>query len=276
MHLINDIETLKLFIPTVTNGTFDRYEGYLHMAEEWLNKNIIGQSLFDKLNETTHPILFKKCQDVVAHKGYMEAIPFLDLVDTGQGFAVQSETNLVPASAARVVSLRESIKVSLTDRIESLLEYLELATEFHDDWKASITYSLIYDSYIFNLTQFRLFAPFTGNRLDFIDAKPKMYLAIRLKIEPIISKELSDQIIEQLRDDDLSEDNARLIDNIRFAFAYFTIGDDKVGNSFINRARATIMKDLQAYPAFVASDLYAQILAQKSFSQDGPFLACGI
>jgi len=274
--LLNNIDTLKSFIPTIATSEFSRYERSLELAEEWMARELTGTALLEDLDTDIDEVLIVKLQDVVAHRGYLAAIPKLDLVETENGFAVASNTNLAPASTARVNALKDGLNDDLTDRIESLLQYLEVSEQYHTVWKTSKAYTLVYDSYIFNLTDFRRFAPFAGNRLAFIAAKPSMQLAIKLNIEPVISPELSEEIIEQLRDDDLSIDNSNIIDNIRYAFAFFTIGDEKVGTSFLNRVRKTIMKDVDLYPAFKASDVYAQFLAQKTLSCDSPFLACGI
>lgn len=274
--LVSDIDILKGLIPTVATSDFNRYDRHMALAEEWVARELTGTALIEALDTDEDEVLIAKLQDVVAHKGYLTAIPFLDLVETENGFAVASNTNLAPASTARVNALKDGLNDALTDRIESLLQYLEVSESYHTVWKTSKAYTLVYDSYIFNLTDFRRFAPFAGNRLAFIAAKPTMQLAIHLNIEPVISPELSEEIIEQLRDDDLNADNANIIDNLRYAYAYFTIGDEKIGTSFLNRVRKTIMKDVDLYPAFKASDVYAQFLAQKTLSTDGPFLACGI
>ena len=75
----------------------------------------------------------------------------------------------------------------LSDAIEDLLEYLEDHADYHDEWKGSPAYTLLSDTYILTLKDFRRYTPFDGNRLAFLAAKPQMMDAIHLEIEPVIS-----------------------------------------------------------------------------------------
>jgi len=279
--IIQDLETLKNYIPTIaTNEAADfvKYETYLKSAEKWLRREITGADLFD-LIEDPNTELVDFCSAVIAHKGYLEAIPFLDLVETANGFAVHSDTNLAPASTARVNALTAAMAARLDECVEDLLEYLESATEFHDDWKGSNTYTLINDNYIASLREFRSYAVFTGNRLDFIKARPQLTMVRRLKIEPVISATLSAQIIDQLRDDELSDHNKVLIEDLRSALAAYTTGDENTGNNFISRVKKVLFEKHVDYPLFEASEIYLKYLDSLTATgpaEGDPFLACGI
>lgn len=216
------------------------------------------------------------CSAIIAHKAYAEAIPFLDLIETPSGFAVTSNSNLTPASAARVQNLIRATNERIGELIEDLLEYLENNLIFHDDWKSSKTYSLNTDSYIFSVRDFKNYAPFEGGRLDFIKLRPVITRSRILRIESIISRELSLEIIDQLRDDELSEANKAIIEDIRFALANYSIGQDQVANNFIARAKTTILANVDAYPAFKSSYIYQAYLKAEASDTDAPFKAFGI
>jgi len=278
--IINDVLTLRKYIPTIIVGddqenAFNRYETYLKKAEQFLKREIIGSFLFDILDEPNNDLV-DHCAAVVAHKGYLEAIPFLDLVETPNGFSVTSNANLTPASTARVQALIKATEIRLGECIEDLLEFLEETPDYHDEWKPSKTYSLLSDSYIMNLREFRNYAPFEGGRMEFVKRRPDILKARMLKIEPIISKELSKEIIEQLRDGDLNEANKEIIEDLRFALANYTINADIIADSFVSRVRAYLFANVDSFPSFKASSIYQHYINRKASEQDSPFLRCGI
>jgi acyl-CoA reductase-like NAD-dependent aldehyde dehydrogenase len=96
--------------------------------------------------------------------------------------------------------------------------------------------------------------------MEWIAAKPHMLNVIKLKIEPVISRELSEEIIEELRDDDLSDINKTIIDNLKFAFANFVTGKADEGYSYLYRIRKKLMATPDNFPAWKTSETYKAIL----------------
>jgi len=289
--LISDIDLLKKYIPTVMAGDFDRYNTYLQTADEYLIRELIGQTIYNLVNAPDPPAedppvedqpeidtKFRDlCRCVVAHKGYMDAIPFLDLVETENGFAVTSNPNMAPASQQRVAALVKGVELRLSDAIELLLAYLEENTSYYESWKDAKIYTVNHDSYIFTLTQFRRYARYDASRMEWIKDISKVTRAIRLLIEPVISAELSKTIITELQDDNLSEDNKKIIEDLRFCLAAFVTGDQANGFSLLYRVRNFLLANVEKYEAFKNSDVYAAYLAETSgFSTDQTIASFGI
>lgn len=279
--LISNIATLKLFIPTIVGEDFNKYSSFCESAEQWMEKEITGKDLYNKLIAT--PVILpedateiqkaevadlakavKFAQVVVAYKAYADGVPHFDLVETESGFAVVGTGNLAPASQQRVAALQSGMYKKLSEAIESFLEYLEDTASLHDEWKGSPTYTLLSDTYIVTLREFCRFVQYAGNRLDFVALKPVMLNAIHLKIEPVISAELSEVIIEELRDNELSIPNEDIISDLRFSFANFTLGFDEIGQAYLMRVSKKLYANPDDYPAFRDSDIYQAYLASKS------------
>jgi hypothetical protein len=276
--LVTDIETLKKYVPVIVGKDFSKYEPFVVEAREWLKKEITGSALFDALEAEGNETLKGYCERIVSNKAYLVGLPFFDLVETEAGFAVMRTDTKAPASRERVEALRAGVESWLSDSIERCLEYLEETMAYHEDWKGSPVYSLLSDTYIHTLRMFRRFAPFEGNQLAFVAAKPKMLSVIRLKIEPVISPELSDQIIEQLRDNEIIDTkNEAILPNLRFAFANYVAGNDDDGRSYLMKVKKVINRTPDDYPAYRDSDLYATILAQTADknSIDKPIFRAG-
>lgn len=276
--LISDIDTLKLLIPTIVGEEFKKYSAFIESAEQWMEKEITGKDLYNKL--IAPPVVLpedateiqkaevadlakavKFSQAVVAYKAYADGVPHFDLVETESGFAVVGTGNFAPASQQRVAALQAGMYRKLSEAIESLLEYLEDTTSLHDEWKGSPTYTLLSDTYIVTLREFCRFVFYSGNRMEFIALKPAMLNAIHLKIEPVISSELSEVIIEELRDDELSIPNEDIISDLRFAFANFTLSNEETALAYLMRVRKKLYANPDDYPAFRDSDIYQSYLA---------------
>lgn len=278
--LIPDIATLKLFIPTIVGDNFEKYRAFLESAEQWLLKEITGKDLFDVLTAEANGEALKFAQAVVAYKAYADGVPHFDLVETESGFAIVSTNTLAPASQQRVAALQAGMYKKLSEAIESLLEFLEDTISLHDEWKGSPTYTLLSDTYIVTLREFMRFVFYSGNRMEFVALKPAMLNAIHLKIEPVISVELSEVIIEELRDEELSIANEDIIRDLRFAFANFTIGNEDTAQAYLARVRKKLYANPEDYPAFRDSDIYQSYLASLPVSSintaDAPLFFAGI
>jgi hypothetical protein len=281
--IIANIETLKRHIATVVGDNFDKYKPYLETAETWLKREITGLELF-ALVTSQHEELLNFSEAVIAHKAYHEAIPFLDVAETENGFAIISTENLVPASPQRVQALIKATAERFGECVEDLLEYLESSEdEIQDAWKSSKSYTLVNDNYVKSIRQFRQYAVFEGGRLEWIGFKPKLTRARKLKIEPVISRELSEQIIEQLRDEEIEltagdpHNNDVILEDLRFALAAYASDDEASGASFVARVRDVLIAAPDNYPAFKTSAIYQAYLAQlpRDNTQD-PFMICGV
>lgn len=259
--IVTTIERMKELVPVIVGSDFKKYETFVSEANEWLKKDILGSDLYGKLKNEGNETLLSYAESVVANKGYLLGLPFFDLVETEAGFAVVRTETRAPASPERVKALKQGVEQWLSEAIERLLEYLEESPAYHEDWKGSETYSLLTETYIHTLKLFRRFAPFPGTRLDFIKALPSMLDVIHLKIEPIISPELSEEIIEELRDDDMTAANTAILRNLRFAFANYVAGNDDKAHNYLMKVRKVILATPDSYPAFKNSDLYATIQA---------------
>lgn len=278
--LVSNLDTLKKYVPTVMGNNFERYRIYLQTADEYLVTDLIGQALYNKVIAAgADQKLLDYCQHIAALKGYLDAIPFLDLVETETGFGVVSsgDGSTVPASTARVNSLTKGIETRLSVVIDNMLEYLEGNADFYDDWKLAKTYSVNHDSFIFTLTQFRNYARYDGTRIEWISDISKVTRAMRINIEPIISSALSAAITTQLIAGSLNDANKKIIESLRFALAAFVTGDITTGNNLVFGVRNIILKTVDDYPEFKASDIYLAIQAAKpAFSMDQSIASFGI
>jgi hypothetical protein len=69
--------------------------------------------------------------------GYLEAIPFIDLVSTKSGFGVVNNSTHTPASAARVNNFKDACLKAANDYLNDALYFLENNAENYAAWNKS-------------------------------------------------------------------------------------------------------------------------------------------
>jgi len=93
--------------------------------------------------------------------------------------------------------------------------------------------------------------------------KPSMDNVEILRIEPVISKAMADDIKSQVIDDNIDEEYLLILTNIKRAVAYYTMfaetGEKKyeeMGNAYLAEVKKTIDGSPDNYPIYTASDCY--------------------
>lgn len=262
--MITDIKTLQSLIPTIINTSFDRYRQWLENAEQWLELNVTGTSLLGMIKaEGESSTAYSIARRVVAYKGYHDAIPSLDLVESKNGFAVVNDPNLLPASTARVSALITSLAEQYRNAMEQLQEHLETHPQYHSAWMESVACTILKDSLIPTLALYRNYGVFNGSRVDFGGQRTAFLSIIHTLIFPKVSGELVNELIQQTNDDSLTDTNMLIIHDLRFALSYYWAKDPQKADFYINKARSTIESNIDSYPTFKDSELYKLIAKYK-------------
>lgn len=266
--MIKDIERFRELIPTVAGQSLSKYTQPIADAVGWLRQQIVGPALMNVIeamqNEAEAPELFKRVELVVAYKAYLIAIPKMDVIETANGFAVVNDDTMAPASRDRVASLSASMTESLEQALAELIEYLEDSEEHRAAWRQSPAYQATSGSYISTLREFRQYSSFKGGYLDFISAQVNIRSVILKNIEPIISREFSNEVISQIVAGNVPENNSTILADLRYALAGFYNNDAQLGDTCLARVRETLEKSPDNYPAFRDSILYQRIVKRQN------------
>lgn len=292
--LFTDINQVKDYIPLNTEQDIAKVKPHLKRAEQKYIKTYLGNELYqtihDYVNDTTEgktsddalDALLPYVLNPLALFAYKDAIPQLNVVATSTGFAIIQNANLVPASKQRTDELRDSQEEAAWDAIESLLEFLEENKADYDDWVDSTAYSLAQRNLINSAMEFTRFANINTSRLAFMRLRAVMDNVENITIADSISIELLTAIKNELKDDDLSNENKVIIENLQRAlanlsiadqkiqpdkdatniYAVFTIADDireqfrKTGMNYLSKVLDIIKKTPDDYPAYKNSDKY--------------------
>jgi len=280
--ILKTIDQFTGAVPTAVGvDNFEDVKPYVDSAELWLKTHILGKNLYDSIIATiesstgpgTDEVLLNFCLNVIANHAYWDAIPFLDVVHTNQGFAVISANNKVPASKERVERLRSQCLVRRDNEVENLIDYLEQTTAYHNDWKGSPAYSILSDCLIQTARELEIYAEWTGTRKDFLKLRPKLIQETINLLEPVFSKDYIEELIEKQRDDDLNGDDLRVSILLKQSLGCIVSGNRDIAEKIVSDALRYIDENPDSFPTYFDSSEYSARSEFYSNSTDDPIFS---
>ncbi len=280
--ILKTIDQFTGAVPTAVGvDNFEDVKPYVDSAELWLKTHILGKNLYDSIIATiesstgpgTDEVLLNFCLNVIANHAYWDAIPFLDVVHTNQGFAVISANNKVPASKERVERLRSQCLVRRDNEVENLIDYLEQTTAYHNDWKGSPAYSILSDCLIQTARELEIYAEWTGTRKDFLKLRPKLIQETINMLEPVFSKDYIEELIEKQRDDDLNGDDLRVSILLKQSLGCIVSGNRDIAEKIVSDALRYIDETPDSFPTYFDSSEYSARSEFYSNSTDDPIFS---
>ncbi len=296
--ILNNIADFTAAVPTTAGmEDFNDFSTYVKSAELWLKNNVLGKNLYDLVDdpEFADEELLRLCKSVIANHAYWDAIPFLDLVHTAQGFAVISAANKVPASKERVERLRAQCMLRRDSEVENLIEYLEQTIAWHEAWKGSDVFSEMYDSLLPTLKLFRRYHNI-ADRATLDKLRSAIVTVQNTWIADVISKDYMDALVESQKDADFTPADNVILHMLRDAICkmalawgienmsivintqgvvtmattdYYVgaIADaarlkdyrntyKKAGQAMLDKVVNAMIKNIVSYPVFAASEEY--------------------
>ena len=277
MILQNKEQFIKC-IPTAAACDWRDMETYLEDAERWLKNEILGRVLYDQMDQAKegNAEFSDLCRKVVSLDAYNRAIPFLDLVQHANGFGVVSNQNLAPASRDRVNRLIEETALQRDNETEVLLDYLEETPELHDAWKGSKAYSILSDCLIMTSGELKKLCSWTGSRKDFLKLKPMIILRMYNELGRWMGRRYIDELVEQQRDNDLTDANKIVLDLLKYALANYVIDNVRDADALRDEAVTLMDNTPELYPTYANSQEY-QLRHQEGYqnSVDSPIFIMG-
>jgi hypothetical protein len=193
--LLSDIEKFTDYVPTAAGSDLNALLPFMEESELWMQDNLLGADLFVLIAGLEETALIKRhVQTAVCLKAYETAIPFLDLVQTPNGFGVVNNTNQAPASRERVERLLDSVARRLTTVPDSVINQIRADGDLLPVWKTS-TASVSRAEIVF-LTAAEL-RNFSGNKqADYHDLEASHPLILGFQAE--VAKHISAGCLETL------------------------------------------------------------------------------
>ncbi len=258
--LLKSREQFIKCVPTAASGDWNDMETYVEDAERWLRNEYLGSALYARLEQEyedpEHKELLDLCRKVISLDAYQRAIPFLDLIQTANGFGIISNQNLTPASRDRVNRLANETISQRDEAVETMLDLLEDTPAYHDDWKGAKAYSVISDCLIMTAKELKRLCSFEGTRKDFLKLKPVLLLRMYNELGRWVSRAFIAELVEQQRDGDVTPANAEVIDMLKISLANYATDNIQDAEAFRNEAVTIMDLEPEQYPTYSSSREY--------------------
>lgn len=269
---IEFIEQFTAIVPTATGSEYDTMQPYLEMAESSLISGLFGQDLCT-YEEGIFPSdrLKQNILSIICYQAYRDAIPFVDVIQTPNGFAVVSNANQAPASKERVERLMEQARFivqNLKDEFINLI--IEDATAF-TEWKKWKGFNEYTSCIFLTGTDFVTHLPNPGackrDALDRYRAEIMQYQSI--VCEPVVSRALLNEIIGQVRTNTVTEKNQKMLYACKVIIGLTLKGDQNLLKRFCDFVSTDLDNNVEDYPAYEGSEEYKLKAAAKYENKEG-------
>lgn len=270
--MITTIEDFIRYIPTARGTHFEDIEPFLIEAKAWAESDIFGRDLVAAIDASDDDDAKRMLNSIVALKAYSAAIPFLDVVQTSNGFAVVNNTNVVPASRERVDKLLEWVNDRLYYHVDSLIEYISAKTAFMAEWRKSLRFNYLTELLFWTGTGF---ASNCGNYeavykqkrgFPFVDLH-KMHATIKgfqyVEMANYISRDYISELIDKRRNQTLDTDDEIMMSRLRQIIGLFLQKEQYKATEALKEIVNLMIKEPDKYTAYAGSDEYRLKMAER-------------
>ena len=267
--IIDSISKAKQFLPslnvTVANT---RLNDFFQRAQTWVVENIIGTGIEELLEtavgegqEDPHAALRELTGRVIAVAAYSDAIPEMDLQLSEAGFVVQNNEKMSPASKERVERLLSSLESRLANDADALVKYLwknSGSNGAYSVWRGSAQFCYLTACFVPFCQKIKecVTTSNVDNWHKFHDLIPVMANVMKTTVAEYVSLEQIDKLLELYRANGLLREQRAAIRKIEMAVVSAGCGDMKMCKEYAAQARSVMLKNIDLFPEFHASDKF--------------------
>jgi len=275
MSIINNIDEVRDFYPASVSVDINLVKPYFDDAVDKFIKPYLSTAQYDALidwiNDSKEPNdealekLLPYVQKAVIRFAIFISCDQIDLKLTNSGFAVTSNQNLSPASFERVKKFKDSMESSAWDAIEMMLRFLEENKDDYEVWTASDEYTMATRNFVNSAAEFDKVVSIGQSRLTFHRLREVIDQVEYLRIYTAISQDMGEDIISQMKDDDIDEEYQAILPAIKKAVIFFTAAEEfpakkeqyeRMGIHYINDVKKIIDTTPDDYPKYRDSGIY--------------------
>lgn len=268
MQLINSLEDFLLSIPTAQGSEWIALDPFVSAADDYVQTTLIGSDLYNYITVLTTDLnnIQSTLRNVIAYKAYREAIPFVDLIQTANGFGVVSNANIAPASKERVERLLAQCEQQLDNSIDLLILKVMGNSSALTEWKKFSLFNQLTSCLFLTGIDFAEYSEdITLKRKAFLNAKNDMVTAQSTLLAPLISQTFLDELILQNRNNTITTDNQLMLTNCKRVLALVSEEEDNEHylKRVLNHISYQLEKYINKYPTYADSAEYALRIAPK-------------
>jgi hypothetical protein len=264
--MITNIEQFVEHIPTASGSEFGALEPYVNESKDLLKLNLLGADLYNKIDglqvsDTAYITLAR----LVCAMAYKNAIPFVDLVQTANGFAVVSNGNLAPASKERVERLIEWLTNQIDTTTDLLINQVMVTSALLTEWKKFNRFNDLTSCFFVTGNDYSVYCKVdkVRKRELFEQNKPQMLAWQENVLAPVISKSYLSQLITENRNQIFTTGAPNVINYCKLILGALHTGDVAQVDKLLNTVATVLEKSTNTYTTYAASDEYKLKTAAK-------------
>lgn len=246
--MIATIEQFAKHVPTAEGTRFEDIQPHMVEAREWIENQFFNKELIALIED--------RIDRLTAVKAYELAIPFLDVVQTDNGFAVVSNSNQAPASKERVERLLNTVKNRFWILLDICLNYIFNNKEYYDAWnhRSKETHSELlfrngHDIQIFFKTK-------DVSYTDFLCFHDDIQGYQDVEIAGYVSEKYLKELIEKRNSQTLTLVEKRIFREIQIATAMFVQNDRNRAIKMLENLQNIFESNPETYATYINSSEY--------------------
>lgn len=262
--ILHDLNLFEKYIPTAAGSDLEDLRPYLEEADDWLRYDIFGTDLYAYLEAKSKEDLpeVKAAMLVVCLYAYSSAIPFLDVIQTENGFAIISNTNVVPASKERVDRLVAQVEKRLSSALDTLITIVLRTEDLLTLWKKQDFLFLRHSEIVFLTTR-----ELSYHSVNKVATYKDLYsshshiLSLQVELEKYVSADYLKELLVKRAGGTLSDPDKKIFPQLQVIIGLYLQKRDpyKVIEKVVN----LMVSNPDDYPAYIASEEYRLKISGK-------------
>ena len=262
--IITSLEDFLKSIPTARGSEWSALEPFANTADVTIKSLLTGSDLYTYIDGLAVDSGLKTTlRNLIAFQLYRDAIPFVDLIQTNNGFAVVSSTNFAPASKERVERLTLWCANSIDKTTDLLITQLISDNDALTQWKKSKRFNNLTNCLFLTGIDFAEYTKTDGSRTDFLKAKGQLLAFQKNELSSLISADYLDELITQNRSNTLTEVNSFVVEICKLILVKLLEKDIDEAKKLFNNLGYMFEKKFTDYPTYAASEEYKLKIAPK-------------
>ena len=262
--LITTIEDFVKSIPTATGSDWSALEPFANSADASVKSLLTGSDLYEYIEALEDSILKTTLANLIAFWLYKNAIPFIDLIQTNNGFAVISNSNQAPASKERVERLIKWCDELIDKTTDLLIMQVIDDEDAMTEWAKFKRFNNLTNCFFWTGIDFAAYAKTeSGSRTEFLKAKSKLLTAQKNELPEVLSVDYVNELIDGLRANTLSDEDAYVVEVCKLALVKWYEDDEDEAEELLENLIILIENDLDTYSTYKESAEYKLKISEK-------------
>jgi hypothetical protein len=261
--LITSIEDFLKCIPTAEDSVWEDLEPFGNSADATIKALLVGSDLYDYIEdlEDGEDLKTTLC-NLIAFWLYKNAIPFVDLIQTKNGFAVISNSNQAPASKERVERLILWCDQSIDLHTDLLIMQIMSDAAALAEWTKFGYFKTLTNCIFLTGIDFASYSKYS-TRTDFLKNKPQLLAAQKNDLSEALSVDYVTELLSEIKTNSLTDINQQIVDSCKLVLVKYAEKEEHEAEELLNQIVVLMEKKLTDYPTYAASAEYALKIAPK-------------